>query len=250
MNLELDGRVAIVTGASRGLGLAAAEALVAEGCKVLAAARSGEALAALAARHPDAVAAETCDMRDLEAVAALPAFAERRFGRLDIVVNNAGIAPARAFVDATAAGFEDLLRVNVVAPAALARAAGEAMIARGEGGKIINVASISGIRGKAALVEYSASKGALVQLTKALAAEWAKHDIQVNAIAPGGFATEAQDAVLSNPETLRRRVAKIPARRMAEPREIGPLVCFLASPLSRFVTGSIEVIDGGETAKI
>jgi 2-dehydro-3-deoxy-D-gluconate 5-dehydrogenase len=123
------------------------------------------------------------------------------------------------------------------------------MIRQGSG-KIINIASISGLRGKASLVAYSASKGALIQMSKALAAEWARHNIQVNAIAPGGFKTEAQAAVLNDPEILRRRVRKIPAGRMADKDEIGPMICYLASPKSDFVTGAVFVIDGGETAKI
>ena len=114
-------------------------------------------------------------------------------------------------------------------------------------GKIINVASTSGILGKAQLVSYSASKGALVQMTKALASEWARFGIQVNAIAPGAFETDAQQAVLEDSEILKRRIRKIPAKRMGQPAEIGPLVCYLASPLSDFVTGAVNVIDGGES---
>ena len=100
------------------------------------------------------------------------------------------------------------------------------------------------------LVAYSSSKGALIQFTKALAAEWAKKGVQVNAIAPGAFETDAQQAVLSSPDILKRRLGKIPARRMGDVEEIGPLICFLASPLSRFVTGSVYVIDGGESCKL
>ena len=106
------------------------------------------------------------------------------------------------------------------------------------------------MRGKPGLAAYSASKGALIQLTQALSGEWARHDIQVNVIAPGGFITEAQRAVLDDPDLLARRVRRIPARRMAEPSEIRATICMLASPLSRFTTGGVFVIDGGETARI
>lgn len=249
MNLELDGKVAIVTGASRGLGAAAVRSLVAEGVKVVAAARSGDELEKLAAEAPGRIAGVVCDMRDAAGLTALPERALAEFGRLDILVNNAGIAPAGKFLDATAELLEDVFAVNVVAPALLARACGEIFVRQGSG-KVINVASISGVRGKGSLAVYSASKGALVRLTEALAAEWSRHGVQVNTIAPGAFATEAQRAVLDDPETLRRRVAKIPARRVADPAEIGALVCYLASPLSAFVSGSTYVIDGGETAKI
>jgi 2-deoxy-D-gluconate 3-dehydrogenase len=249
MDWGLQERVAIVTGASRGLGYAAAEALAAEGVRVLAVARSQDDLAKLAAAHPGRIVAAVCDMRDADAVQALPQRAVDAFGRLDIVVNNAGIAPAGAFVELTAQKLDEVLAVNVVAPAMLTRAAGPIFIAQRRG-KVINIASISGIRGKATLVAYSASKGALIQLTRALAAEWARYDIQVNAIAPGGFATAAQEYVTSNPDVLAKRVRKIPAGRMADQQEMGPLVCYLASEASRFVTGSVMVIDGGETAKI
>jgi 2-deoxy-D-gluconate 3-dehydrogenase len=131
----------------------------------------------------------------------------------------------------------------------LARAAGKQLVAQGSG-KIINVASTSGILGKATLVAYSASKGALLQFTKALAAEWAGRGVQVNAIAPGAFATEAQRAVLDSPDLLARRTRKIPVRRMGESSEIGPLVCYLASARSAFVTGAVFVIDGGESSKL
>jgi 2-dehydro-3-deoxy-D-gluconate 5-dehydrogenase len=165
------------------------------------------------------------------------------------VVNNAGIAPAGRFVEQADEVWHRVIAVNVTAPAILARAAGRHLIAQGSG-KIINIASTSGILGKATLVAYSASKGALIQFTKALAAEWASHGIQVNAVAPGAFATDAQRAVLDSPEMLERRTRKIPARRMGATREIGPLVCYLASRQSDFVTGSVFVIDGGESCKL
>jgi 2-deoxy-D-gluconate 3-dehydrogenase len=249
MDLGIGDQVAIVTGASRGLGFCAAQALADEGVRVLAVARSTAGLERLAESRPSLIAPLACDLRDLDAVEALPAAAIERFGRLDILVNNAGIAPAGGFIEITRELLDEVMVLNVEVPALLTRAAGQVFIERG-GGKVINVASISGIRGKATLVAYSASKGALVQLTKALAAEWARYNIQVNAIAPGGFVTEAQAAVTSSPEMLARRVSKIPARRMADAAEIGPIVCVLASPLMNFITGEVVVIDGGETAKI
>jgi 2-deoxy-D-gluconate 3-dehydrogenase len=131
----------------------------------------------------------------------------------------------------------------------LAQAAGRILLAQGSG-KLINIASTSGILGKATLVAYSASKGALLQFTKALAAEWAQGGVQVNAIAPGAFETDAQSAVLESPELLTRRLRKIPLGRMGASEEMGPLVCYLASPLSDFTTGSVFVVDGGESSKL
>jgi 2-dehydro-3-deoxy-D-gluconate 5-dehydrogenase len=249
VNFGLDGHVAIVTGAGRGLGRAAVKALTAEGVRVLAVARSQPELESLQDELPGSVHAHACDLRDLRAVAALPNIAVEAMGRLDIVVNNAGIAPAGPFLDQRTEEWSDVIAVNLTAPAFLAREAGRLLVAQGSG-KVINVASTSGITGKPLLVSYSASKGGLIQLTKALAAEWAPSGVQVNAIAPGAFETDAQRVVLDSPELLERRVRKIPAGRIAAPREIGPLVCLLASPLSAFVSGAVFVIDGGEVSKL
>lgn len=249
MDLELEGRVAIVTGASRGLGRAAAAALVEQGVRVVAAARSMDALNDFKATAPDHIHPVQCDMSDTQAVARLPQVALDTFGGIDIVVNNAGIAPAGRFLEQDPAIWDKVMAVNVTAPAVLTRAAGKHMVEQGSG-KIINIASTSGILGKAMLVAYSSSKGALLQFTKALAAEWAKSGIQVNAIAPGAFETDAQSAVLESPDILKRRLGKIPARRMGAPEEIGPLVCYLASSKSDFATGGVFVIDGGESCKL
>ena len=249
IDLLLDGKTAMVTGASRGLGRAIAEALYEQGVRLLAAARSIDQLKNLESRDPERIRAVQCDMQDRAAVAALPATAISSFGRIDIVVNNAGIAPAGKFVEHDDALWQKVMAVNVLAPVALARAAGVHMLKQGSG-KIINIASTSGILGKSTLVAYSSSKGALLQMTKALGAEWASRGVQVNAIAPGAFETDAQRLVLESPEILKRRLGKIPQHRMGTAEEIGPLVCYLASQKSSFITGSVLVIDGGESSKL
>ncbi|GAA5080908.1 2-deoxy-D-gluconate 3-dehydrogenase [Thermocatellispora tengchongensis] len=249
MDLRLRDTVVLVTGASRGLGAAIALALAAEGAYVVAAARSRDGLREVAAEGGGRITPIAADMRDEAEVAALPGQVVARHGRIDGLINNAGIAPAGKFADQDPAVWKDTLAVNVIAPMLLAQAAGRHMIAQG-GGRIVNVASTTGVRGKPMLVGYSASKGAVIRMTEALAAEWAAKNVQVNAIAPGAFSTEAQKAVLESPDLLRRRVARIPAGRMAEPQELVPLACLLVSPLSSFTTGATFVVDGGESGKL
>jgi len=231
------------------LGRAAALALAAEGVKVLGVARSEDQLDSLHQMSPDLISVSLCDMLDLDAVAALPDLAVSRFGRVDIVVNNAGIAPVGSYMTQSDSLWQKVFTVNVFAPVALARAAGKYFLEQGSG-KVINIASTSGLLGKPTLVAYSASKGALLQMTKALASEWAAKGIQVNAIAPGAYETEAQAVVLESKDLLDKRLRKIPASRMGRTEEIGPLVCLLASSWSDFMSGSIVVTDGGESSKL
>lgn len=249
MDFRLTGSVAIVTGASRGLGRAIAEGFAGEGVKVLAAARGTDDLAELAAAYPGAIEPVTCDMSNTDRVQALVSQAISAFGGLDIIVNNAGIAPAGSVAKMPISRWREIFEVNVFGPVALIQAAAEHLRTQ-QRGKIINVGSLSSLRGKPTLAAYSASKGALLRMTESLSAEWAPHRVQVNMIAPGGFATEAQREVLENPQILERRIRKIPTGRMGQPEEITALACYLASPLSNFVTGSCYTIDGGELAKL
>ncbi|WP_244928897.1 SDR family oxidoreductase [Nocardioides sp. W7] len=249
MDLQLKDTVVLVTGASRGLGAAMAIALAKEGATVVAAARSVDSLEEVATRGEGRISAVKVDMRDEESVKALVPEVVARHGRIDGLVNNAGIAPAGKFATQDPEIWKDAMAVNVIAPMLLAQAAGQHMIEQGAG-RIVNIASTTGVRGKPFLVPYSTSKGAVVRFTEALAAEWAPKNVQVNCIAPGAFVTEAQKAVTESPELHAKRIAKIPAGRMADPSEIVPLTCLLVSPLSSFTTGAIFVVDGGESGKL
>ncbi len=245
----LTGRVCLVTGASRGLGAAIASGYAAQGALVVAAARSADRLAEVVGTDPERISSVPLDVDDPQSILDAVASTVERHGRIDVLVNNAGIAPAGVFVDQDPEVWRRTFAINVLAPMLLAQAAGKHFIAQG-GGKVINIASTTGLRGKPVLVGYSASKGAVVRMTEALAAEWATHNIQVNTIAPGAFATEAQAAVTGSPEVLAKRVRRIPAKRMGVPDEIVPLAVLLASTGSDFITGSTYVIDGGESGKL
>ena len=246
----LDGRVVFVTGASRGLGAAMAVGMAAAGARVVAAARSADQLADVVACDPDRISAMPLDVADAADCATAVDRMVVSVGRIDVLVNNAGVAPAGDILTQAPEVWRRTLEINVVAPLMLAREAAKHMILQGGGGKIINIASGTGVRGKPGLVVYSASKAALIRMTEALAAELAPHDIQVTAIAPGAFRTDAQREVTESPELLAKRVRRIPARRMAEPDEIVPLAVLLASPGSGFITGTAIVIDGGEVGKL
>ena len=197
MDLELRDSVVLVTGASRGLGAAIAIGLADEGARVVAAARSIDSLKEVAAQGSGRISVVEADMSDERAVEALIPEVMDRHGRIDGLINNAGVAPAGKFVDQDPQVWKDALTVNVIAPMLLAQAAGREMI-RQRSGRIVNIASTTGVRGKPHLVGYSTSKGAVVRFTEALAAEWASKNVQVNCIAPGAFRTDAQKAVLES----------------------------------------------------
>jgi 2-dehydro-3-deoxy-D-gluconate 5-dehydrogenase len=246
----LDGKVVLVTGASRGLGAEMAVGMAQAGARVVAAARSQDQLAEVVALAPDSITALSLDVTILDECVRVLDQVVASHGRIDVVVNNAGVAPAGDILTQDPEVWRRTFDINVLAPLLIAREAAKQMIAQGGGGKIINIASGAGVRGKAGLVAYSASKAAVIRMTEALAAELAPHNIQVTAIAPGAFRTEAQRAVSDSPDLLARRVRRIPARRMAEAHEIVPLAVLLASDGANFITGTAVVIDGGESGKL
>lgn len=246
---DLTGKVALVTGGTRGLGQAMAEALGQQGATVIITGRSENTIEESCSFLSECgVIAEgiKCDMKQTADLEVLKRHVEEQFGRLDILVNNAGIVIDRNFAEFTDMEIDDIISTNLTGVMRCTRLLGEIMIRQGSG-KIINIASMDGIIGTPRLVAYGTSKGGVIQFTRGLAVEWARYGIHVNAICPGYFATSMNEQVLAD-ETLRSRILKrIPLRRVGDPKELGPLVVYLASSASDFMTGQALVIDGGET---
>ena len=245
----LAGRVALVTGTSRGLGRALAKALAEAGAAVACTARSvddarkvADEITAVGGR----AAAYALDVTRTDEVTEAVSAAERDLGPIDVLVNNAGVTLDRPSVDTTDDDWDRVLATNVGGMFRCARAVAAGMMARG-GGKIVNIGSMYGKIGVARYAAYCASKAAVEALTRSLATEWARHGIQVNCVAPGYLNTDIPRAALADERTRTLFLSKIPQRRIGEPEEIAPLVVYLASPASAYVTGQTIYIDGGQT---
>ena len=240
----------MVTGASRGLGRVMARALAAAGARVALAGRSKpdleETARQIEGEHGHALVVPT-DVTRYADVEALMERAVRELGGLDVVVNNAGIARVTPFADATAEDWRAIVDVNLTGVFNSCRAAAPHLIAR-RAGKVINLASVLGAVGLPGYTLYAATKGGVMALTRTLGVEWARHNIQVNAIAPGWFVTDMNEAAFSDPKIHERLTRDIPARRTGRLEEIGPLVVYLAGPGSDFMTGQTIFLDGGHTA--
>jgi NAD(P)-dependent dehydrogenase (short-subunit alcohol dehydrogenase family) len=247
--MSLD-RVAVVTGAGRGLGSAIALRLAEENVAVVLAGRSVDQLAAVQAQIVDkggtALAVPT-DVTSAESVQALFATCVERFGRLDVLVNNAGIAGLRNLVDLDEAEWERIFDTNVRGMFLCSREAGRHFATVGSG-RVINVASVFGLLGRAGYSAYGASKGAVINFTRAVAAEWARFGAQMNAVAPGYFATDINAELRANPELLAKILRRVPARRMGDPGELANVVTYLALHAPDFLTGQTIAVDGGESS--
>lgn len=248
--LNLNGKVAIVTGASKGIGKYIALALAQQGAEVVVSSRKQDAVDAVAQEFKSKglkASAKACHMGDGEQVEALAQFAINTLGGVDIVVNNAAANPVFGPVqDAGDDAFDKIMEVNVKGPLNLAKHCRESMKLRG-GGSVVNISSIEGLTPGQGLGLYSVSKAALIQMTKVLAREWGPDHIRANAICPGLIETKFSEALTSNEKILKMVMMKQALPMLAQPEDIAGLAMFLASDASKFVTGAVITADGGYT---
>jgi len=247
---DLGGRTAIVTGSSRGIGRAIAEALAHAGAKVVVSSRKAEAcnmvVAAIAKAGGTAIGVP-CNVGHKDQLAALVAETRRQFGAIDILVCNAAVNPYYGpLAEIPDEAYDRTMNSNVRSNLWLCQMALPDMAARRDGAIVI-VSSIAGLKGSATLGVYGISKAADFQLARNLAVEWGKHNIRVNCIAPGLIKTDFAKALWDNPDLLERRLRTTPLGRMGEPEDIAGLALFLASPSASFITGQIIIVDGGVT---
>lgn len=252
--MRLQDKVALVTGASSGIGKAIATRFVAEGARVVinhrTTAQDEQAAHDLAGRLGSAAVAIAADVTRREDVERMMEVAIERFGRLDIAVNNAGIEIKKPFVDVTDEDWQRVVAVNLYGGFVVSQIAARRMIEQGQGGKLIFISSVHEDIPFPGYAGYCASKGGVRMLMRNLALELAPYGISANSIAPGAIATPINQAVLDDPVALRDAVSEIPVGRFGRPEEVASVAVFLASDEAQYVTGSSYFVDGGLTQQV
>lgn len=247
MSSLLSGKTALVTGASSGLGARFATALAGAGAHVVLAARRMDALDALAAQLRAAGGQAETRALDVTDPGSVRAVVEATPG-IDILVNNAGISIEKLVTEVTEDDYDAVMDTNLKGVWLMAQAVGRQMIARQQGGKIVNISSVLGQMVLTRLSVYAMAKAGVNQMTRALALEWARHDIQVNAIAPGYIKTEINRAFFDT-EIGRKMIDRMLRRRVGEPEDLDAALLLLCGPGSRFITGSVLTVDDGQVLK-
>jgi glucose 1-dehydrogenase len=241
---ELKNKIALVTGGAAGIGYACAEIFAREGAKVWIADANAEAGSKAARKLKAEFVA--CDVGDAAQARALIDAVSRGAKRLDVLVNNAGIAPSKPFLDMTEEEWDRVIRVNLKGAFLVGQAAAKLMVAKKTQGAIVNMSSVNAVLAIPGLAAYNVSKGGINQLTRVMALELAPYGIRVNAIGPGTIATElARKAVLGSPEARAKIMSRTPMGRLGEPAEIAETALFLATKRSSYMTGQIVYVDGG-----
>lgn len=250
MDIRLDGKTALITGASSGLGRRFATLLAEAGARVAVCARRKDRLDALVREiesRGGTAHAVTMDVTDVPGIRAGFDAAAQALGPVDIVINNSGVAVTRRATDVEEADYDEVMGTNLRGAFFVAQAAGRAMMAAGRGGRIVNIASAAGLRPLAQISVYSMSKAAVIHMTRALALEWGRHGINVNAICPGYIETEINRDYWRT-EGGQKLVGMLPRRRVGRPEDLDGLVLLLASDASGFVNGAVIAADDGLTA--
>ena len=239
---DLTGKIAVVTGSTRGLGYAIAEAMIAQGATVIVSSENADDTAAAAAKL--GATGIACDVSDDDAIAALVAQTVARFGGVDILVSNAGIqgGPSADPLDMNV--FDRVIAVNLRSMVVLTKHALPVMAER-PGASIVLIASIAGLRGNARIEGYAMAKAGVVQLARNLAVQWGPKGVRTNAIAPGLIETSFADGLIRDDAFMARRLQMTPLRRVGAPHEIAGAAVFLAAPAGGFVNGQVIVVDGG-----
>jgi NAD(P)-dependent dehydrogenase (short-subunit alcohol dehydrogenase family) len=248
--LPLSGSNVLVTGASSGLGRRFAQTLAAAGASLALAARRTDRLAALA-REIEAKGGRavpiTLDVTDVGSIRAAVAAAEAALGPIGVLINNSGVSEQKKLVDFTEADFDRIMRTNVRGAFFVAQEVARRMLDRGAGGRIVNIASVAGLRPIGGLGVYAMSKAAVLMMTKAMALEWGRHGINVNAICPGYIETEINRDYLAS-EIGKKLISRLPRRRVGQPEDLDGLMLLLASAQSNYINGAAMVIDDGQMA--
>ncbi|WP_072803264.1 SDR family oxidoreductase [Rhodococcoides yunnanense] len=250
---DIAGRIALVTGSSRGIGYALATGLAEAGAVVVLNGRDPQALSAarsdIADRTGADVRAYAFDVTDSAAVTDAAARIESEVGPVHIVVNNTGVQHRAPLLEFTDQDFHRVMDTNLTSAFLVGREFARAMVERGAG-KIVNICSVQSELGRAGIAPYAASKGALKMLTRGMCADWARYGLTVNALAPGYFDTELTSALVNDTTFTDWLVDRTPARRWGQPEELVGTLLFLVSPASNFVNGQIVYVDGGMTAVV